>query len=213
MGSRSSGSKYFLAGVVVVMLLLAAGCRAPEEEGDWVAVIQARTESPYISTFKELNLGPIFDFHMKLPKADESWVDIWVEGFSGGKPLEPDPLISLSYGHSPRGVSEGPMGLAIVNGPENKKSMILYAPGVTSSLLEIDHRFSDQTASAWGSALGEEELRLKPGEIKTLAFYTQTQSRNISTIDPENEQQMKSILESGDTLLLMKIKVVNKRRP
>ncbi|MCF2941310.1 hypothetical protein L1N85_23445 [Paenibacillus alkaliterrae] len=56
-------------------------------------------------------------------------------------------------------------------------------------------------------AIGEEELRLKAGDVKTLAVYRQTQSSKINTFAPMDEQQLKQIIEAKDTLLILKIKV------
>lgn len=61
------------------------GCSSQNSNNNKIAYISANPDSKYENTFKELHLGILFDFKLKLPKADKSWVDIWVEGYSNGK--------------------------------------------------------------------------------------------------------------------------------
>ncbi len=90
-----------------------------------IAYISANTNSEYGNTFKELNLGLLWDFSLKLPKADKSWVTIWVEGYSNGEVVEPFPLKQLLYGLSPKQVEEGRIGFGIVN-PNSDDPLFFY---------------------------------------------------------------------------------------
>ena len=85
-----------------------------EDKGDIIAYVSVNKDSIYEKTFKDTGLGVVFDFNLKLPHADTSWVDLWVEGYSQGKPTE-DLHTQLSYGLSPNKVKEGSIGFGIIS--------------------------------------------------------------------------------------------------
>ena len=102
------------------------GCNSQDSNNDKIAYISSNTDSEYEKTFNELNLGILFDFDLKLPKADKSWVDIWVEGYSNGEVIEPFPLTHLSYGLSPKELEEGKMGFGVINPNSDQMQFFLY---------------------------------------------------------------------------------------
>ena len=59
-------------------MVISVGCNNVSNKNNKIAYISLNTESDYKKTFKELDLGIIFDFDLKLPNADKSWVEIWM---------------------------------------------------------------------------------------------------------------------------------------
>lgn len=92
--------------MIVLFMVISVGCNNIINKNDKIAYISLNTESNYKKTFEELDLGIIFDFNLTLPNADKSWVEIWLEGYSDGKIIEPFPLTGLSYGSFPNEVAE-----------------------------------------------------------------------------------------------------------
>jgi hypothetical protein len=94
------------------VLTLIIGCNNVSEV-DKIAYISSNPNSDYIKTFKDLNLGILFDFNLKLTRADKSWVTIWVEGYSNGNPIEASQFMELSCGSFPNSVEEGRWALEL----------------------------------------------------------------------------------------------------
>lgn len=84
--------------LMVIIIVFAVWCNSESSGADKIAYITVNVDSEYENTFKDLGLGILFDFKLRLTNADKSWVDIWVEGYSNGKAVEPFPLKQLSYG-------------------------------------------------------------------------------------------------------------------
>jgi hypothetical protein len=69
-----------LLSAVIVIFIFSAGCSSKIRNNKKIAYISLNTDSEYVNTFIELQLGTLFDFNLKLTDADKSWVNIWVEG-------------------------------------------------------------------------------------------------------------------------------------
>lgn len=106
-------SRRILSVIAIVLVLNLVGCSKDSDKEDKVAYITANSNSEYENVYKDLGLGILYDFDYELPFADQSWVNIWIEGYSNGRKMEPFHLTELSYGHSPELNEEGHMGLGL----------------------------------------------------------------------------------------------------
>ncbi|MGD6801904.1 hypothetical protein [Rossellomorea aquimaris] len=189
----------FLAG------LISTGCSANIDH----PTISKNTESAYEETFNDLALGMLFDFNFHLPEADKRWVTLWVESYSNGE-RDPQPLTQLSYGNNPVEVEKGNMGFGIIN-PDGEDSMVfLYGPDVKSAPEKVERDLNQGLLATWDYAIGEEEVELELGETKILAAYRKSAGNSMRTIDYQDEESVTSIIEEGETVLLLKIKVEEK---
>lgn len=200
----------YLIMFLVIALVFSAGCSSVNEDREKIAYIKVNADSKYGDTFKELNIGLISDFNLKLPYADKSWVNIWVEGYSNGKAVEPFPLTTLSYGLSPRQIEEGPMGFGILNPNSQEPLFFLYGPNVRTNPHNIENNIIYQSGiSTWGNAIGDETIALEPGEEKILAVYRQGKN-SLRTYDYQDPEAIEQMIKEDMTVLLLKIKVEEK---
>ena len=191
--------------ILLVSLFLLAGCN--NDKGD-IASISANSNSEYENTFLDLDLGILFDFNLELPRADESWVIIWVEGYKNGQKMEPSHLLELSYGASPNQHEEGNMGFGMVNPLSDNGLYFLYSPAANMKPQRIDIKTN---AVSGGSvieyAIGEDPIALEADETKVLAVYRQSASSILKNYDFEDEDAINEIIEEHETVLVLKIKV------
>lgn len=197
---------------VMFLLLFAAGCNQQagreEEEGN-IAYISVNQNSQYVKTFQDLNLGILYDFHLKLTQADQSWVTIWVEGYQHGKKTDPFRLTELSYGLHPTGeIVEGPMGFGLIRPQSDNTSLFLYSSGASIPPQEanIDLGLKEVGGSSWAYAIGEDTVGLASGETLVLGVYRQVKN-SIRTYDYQNEDDVARMISEDVTVLLLKIKV------
>lgn len=205
--SRTSRVTFFT--ILLFLLAFCSGCNNEAKRDANIAYISINENSQYKKTFKELNLGILYDFNLRLTEADTSWVTLWVEGYKHGEPTEPFRLIELSYGPSLQKVTEGPLGFGIINSPaEEDPLFFLYSSGAFSPPRTIGNIFDTETARAiaWDFAIGDKELGLQSGEIKVLGV-TREVDKIIKTYDYQDTDQINQIIEEDLTVLLLKIKV------
>lgn len=192
--------------VFLLFSVAAAGCSlSKKDDQNTIAYIKQQKDSKVADTFNALSLGTVFDFQLELPHADTSWVQLWVEGYSHGKKIQSSELYNLSFGLNPSEVSKGPMGLGIVDGGNNETFLKLYAPGASGGMKKLQNIIQVNTASMWGYAIGDKEMKLKSGETRILAFYRQRKSGEFQTMDPYDEKRLKEMMQTDDTLLLLLI--------
>ncbi|MDL4839475.1 hypothetical protein [Aquibacillus rhizosphaerae] len=198
---------YFIFGsIVLLFLILTSGCT---NTIDKTPTISVNSESEYVNTFEDLNLGILYDFNFKLPNADKSWVNLWVERYNDGK-IDFQPLTQLSYGNSPNEVTEGHLGFGMI-GPNAEDTLVfLYGPGVSTHPSLIEKESKTDMFSSWDYAIGNEEVELELGETKILAAYRETESNSMSTIDLQNEESINKMIKQDDMILLLKIKIEEK---
>ncbi|MFC5591415.1 hypothetical protein ACFPRA_21240 [Sporosarcina soli] len=189
--------------IAVLIFLLISGCTKPNKE---TATISANADSEYIHTFKDLNLGILFDFNFRLPDADKRMVTIWVEGYQDGE-KEPDPLTQIAYGSSPQQVTEGHLGFGIINSTTEESILFLYAPSVSTSPVKIESLNVPNRFSAWDYAIGDEKVALSLGETKLLAVYRQSAGNAIRTYDFQDEEAVKQMIKEDSRVLLLKMKI------
>ncbi|MWV46065.1 hypothetical protein GRF59_20810 [Paenibacillus sp. HJL G12] len=84
-----------------LLTLQLAGCAGSKPQVDTLAVIQPQKDSSYSDMFKTLSLGSVFDYNLRLPHADTTWFEVWVEGYKKGEKMQDSQLIRLSYGNAP----------------------------------------------------------------------------------------------------------------
>lgn len=194
----------------VIVLLSLVGCSAVTDKEEKVAYITANSNSEYENVFKDLGLGILYDFNLKLPHADESWVHIWVEGYSNGQKMEPFHLIDLNYGESPEPTNEGHMGFGFINPRSEDASLFLYSNSVKAPPTKLNNLMVDLSsmASSWGYSIGDEEIGLNSGETKLLAVYRATKDNKIRTYDYQDIQSIDEMIKNHSFVLLLKIKVV-----
>lgn len=193
----------FLAISFVFISLVCVGC---SEKDDTIATISPNTDSEYMHTFKDLNLGVLFDFDVRLLQVDKSWVTVWIEGYHDGEKVKPR-LAELSFGLSPKKEEKGQLGFAILNRNKKGISTLMYGPGgVSSQSDKIDKDILVSSGlSKWDYAIGDEEVKLESGETKILVVYRQADA--LKTYDPQDEKAIKRMIEEDKTVLLLKIKV------
>lgn len=192
--------------ILFLVMLTCASCSANIDH----PTISKNTESAYEETFNDLALGMLFDFNFHLPQADKRWVTLWVESYSNGE-KHPQPLTQLSYGNNPVEVEKGNLGFGIIN-PDGEDSMVfLYGPDVKSAPEKVDRELNQGKMATWDYAIGEEEVELQLGETRILAAYRESAGNSMRTIDYQDEESVDSIIEEGESVLLLKIKVEEKK--
>lgn len=197
---------YIFSAIFFIFLVIGTGCMNSSKDK---ATISVNSNSEYVQTFKDLNIGILFDFHFKLPNADKSWVTLWVERYRDGK-KESEPLTQLSYGNSPNEVEEGRLGFGMINPNSAESSVFLYGPSVTIPPSMIEKKDKAKTLSTWDYAIGDEEVELEIGESKILAVYRETESNSMSTVDLLDEESINRMIDEDNTVLLLKLKIEEK---
>ncbi|UYZ24130.1 hypothetical protein [Mesobacillus jeotgali] len=192
--------------IFIFVLVLSSGC---SHSNDKTATISVNSDSKYVKTFEELNLGILFDFDFTLPNADENWVNLWVERYNNGE-KDIKPLTQLSYGNSPNKVEKGSMGFGMINPNTDAPLVFLYGPDVRTQPQIIEKESNTNRLSTWDYAIGEEEVELEMGETKILAVYRETESDSLLTVDLQDEETVKEIIEQDDTVLVLKVKIDEK---
>lgn len=202
-------SRYRMILILVIVMTVIVGCNSGSSNNK-IAYISSNVNSEYEKTFKELNLGFLLDFNLKLPKADKSWVNIWVEGYSSGKPMEPFHLTELSYGLSPKQVEEGSIGFGMINLHNEEKLLFLYSPysSVRPHSIEDDF-FIESGMSTWSYAIGNQKIGLESGQELILGVYRQGE-KSLRTYDYQNLDSINQMINEDVTVLLLKIKVEEK---
>jgi hypothetical protein len=189
-------------------LIVSSGCTSRSDTGDGKAAVSvtANSDSEYVKTFNDLNLGILFDYDFSLPNADKRWVNLWVERYHNGK-KDSNPLTQLSYGNSPKEVEEGHLGFGMINPNSAEPLVFLYGPGVRNLPVAIEKDANTNTLSSWDYAIGKEKVELKLGETKILAVYRETKSDSLSMIDYQDEESVGKMINQDDMVMLLKLKI------
>lgn len=193
--------------IVSLLLLSGVGCvRDADTERNEIAYVSVNTTSTYQKTFEELDLGLIFDYHLKLPRADESWVQLWVEGYSDGQQIEPE-LSILEYGQSSNQEEEGNIGVGIINPNNEERQVFLYGPSVSITPHTINQDiFLTEGISSWDYAIDNKQVGLAPGEEKIIAVYRQS-AGNMNAYSYEDEESIDKMIREDAVVILLKIRV------
>ncbi|WP_197143199.1 hypothetical protein [Lysinibacillus sphaericus] len=201
-------NKYFIFSILsTLFLLFLSGCTDQKEDTE-LATISTNTDSKYANTFKDLNLGILFDYNFKLNNADENWVDLWVERYKDGK-LDSNSLTKLSYGQSPTEVEKGHIGFGILN-TDDESFAFLYGPGMKSTPQKIGKIPStENSVSGWYYAFGDETVKLKLNETYVLGVYSESKGNSLRTYDLQDENEVKKMIDDVHVVYLLKLKIHN----
>lgn len=193
--------------IFLAILLVVSGCSNQSNKEEKIAYISANVNSEYEKVFKKIGLGILFDFNLKLPHANRSWVTVWVEGYKNGGD-EPIHLTEMSYGLSPNKVEEGHMGFGIINPNSDNPSFFLYSPSGSITPHNIDENFfyKEGIIRSWDYAIGNETISLETEETKILAVY-RVGKNSLQTYDYQEMNSIKQMIDEDLTVLLLKIKV------
>ncbi|KOS64095.1 hypothetical protein AN161_04005 [Lysinibacillus sp. FJAT-14222] len=189
-----------------LFLLFLSGCTNQKETE--LATISINTDSKYVSTFKDLNLGILFDYNFKLNNADKSWVDLWVESYKDGQ-LESNSLTTLSYGQSPNEVEEGNIGFGIIKN-DDESFAFLYGPNVKATPQKIDKIHSVGNISGWNYAIEDETVELELDETYLLGVYRESKGDSMRTYDFHDENEVKKMIDDDHLVYLLKLKIHKK---
>ncbi|WP_339212437.1 hypothetical protein [Solibacillus sp. FSL W8-0372] len=196
-------NKYIiLFSTLLSILIVSSGCAISGEEK---ITIEVNSESEYVDTFKDLNLGILFDFNIKLPNAVKSWVNLWVERYIDGE-LESEPLTQLSYGNSPNKVQEGHLGFGMINTSSEEMLVFLYGPSVRTNPERIEKEAKSGIISGAEYAIGNDKVELELGETKILGVYRE-KAGSMRTFDFQDEDSINQMIQQDDEVLLLKIKL------
>ncbi|MFD2656426.1 hypothetical protein [Gracilibacillus thailandensis] len=185
----------------IILFVVCASCANDQSE---VPTISVNADSEYEKTFTDLNLGNIFDFNFYLPDADQRSVTLWVEKYEDGETAE-KPLIELFYYDSPNKVEEGNIGFGMINTETEDTIAYLYSPG--ANVQQAIRLGEEKTGTTWDYAFGDGEVELELGETKLLAAYRETNRNAFHPMDLQDEEAVNRMIEQGDLVLLLKIKV------
>lgn len=195
----------FFCILTIVLLSIVTGCSLTNEK----PTISINTDSSYVKTFEDLNLGILYNFKFRLPNADKSWVNIWVERYEDGV-RSPDPITQLSYGLSQNNIDEGDMGFGIIDHVKESPSVFLYAPSVKSHTETIEKIHNPNPIKA-GDYAFEGNLELEYDQPYLLAVYRESKGNSIrSGYVYQDEQEVEELIDEHSLIYLLKIKVEEK---
>lgn len=194
--------KFIFINIILIFLLVGASCH---HSGDAVATIKVNTNSKYVDTFEELNLGVLFDYHFNWLKADETWVNLWVERYEQGNP-EPEIVDQLIFGLSPNKTEKGNIGFGMIDPSNNTPSVFLYAPGVSNKPTSIERFHQDDGIMGWEDTIADDTLELQLGETYILAILRESPN-NLKFYNYENDMEIEKMLNETRGVLLLKIKI------
>ncbi|QUH26194.1 hypothetical protein [Serpentinicella alkaliphila] len=204
-------TRLVLSILIIISLVFTVGCNKIVDN-DVVAYISQNSGSKHESTFKELGLGILFDFNLKIPRAEERWVELWVEGYNRGNIVEP-PLTKLSYGLKPEKIAEGQMGFGIINSNSDKPLLFLYSEGIRIAPHSVDSDiFVKSSVSSWDYAISSGTFSLESEQEKVLAVYRQNEGQMRMGYNYEDADAIDEMIRDNDTVLLLKIRVDDKMK-
>lgn len=192
--------------VLIFFFTCISGCTHSNDNNNKIATISVNSDSEYVNTFEDLQLGTLFDFDLNIFNADERWIDLWVEKYIDGE-MESQPLVHLSYGNSVNEVDEGKVGFGIIKPNSEDAYAFLYGPGVKVGSAKMEQEPIDISMIAGQYAIGNEEVELQLGETKLLAAYRESERDSISTNDLQDEEVVNHMIEQDNMVLLLKIKI------
>lgn len=185
----------------MLLLIVLSGCN----HKDSLATISRASNSEHVSTFKELNLGELYEFDLTLNHADKTWVTIWIEKYEDGK-KDAQPPFELSYGSAPDKVQQGELGFGIIRTDKDPLGF-LYAPGVKTTPQKIENIRSVGVFTGWDYAIEEEKVALKEGKTQLLGAYRVSKGNSIRTYDLHDEHEVKKMISDDKIVFLLKIKI------
>jgi hypothetical protein len=193
--------------VFFLLFLIITACTHKPISEDLAGYISVDEGSNYKETFDDLGIGRVFNYNLHLLEADESWVNVWLEGYQNGQLIEPNPLSGMNYGLSLNEEERGKMGFGIIN--SNIEPLVFFYTHeirVHPKMIQEDV-FLNKGISLWNYAIDEEKVQLKYGEEKILAVYRENEESIRTGYDYENDEIIDEVIRNNETVLFFKIKV------
>lgn len=188
--------------VLVLIALLMTGCS--QIQGP---TISANVDSDYVNTFRDLNLGVLFDFDFHSPHPDNNWVNIWVDRYSYGE-KDPEPMIQLTFGNGPLTIEKSRVVFGIVNQDSDNALLFLQSSGFSTQLIQFENLFHKDFPRAWSYAIDGKKTKLHPEETNILAVVRQSSQTNfMEAIDLQDEAQIAKMLNEDSTVLVLNMKI------
>ena len=177
---------------------------------DTSLTISASPDSQYMRTFKDLNLGVLFDFSVEVPKADTSWLNLWVEEYSDGNYTEPTILITQSNALGTQESLKTQVGFGILNPNGEDVDVLLYSYNDNAKVSISKKVTLEQGITNWEYVIDAEKNGLEFGEEKIIAVYITGKDTLMSGGDYQDPNFLKEMIEANETVLFLKIKIEEK---
>jgi len=191
----------------MLFLLTIASCTQKTVDDNTAGYISIDENSSYQRTFDDLDIGEVFNYNFHWLKAKESWVSIWLEGYSNGQLIEPKSLGGMKYGLSPHKEENGKIGFGVIN--TNQEPLVFfYSNGTRVHPSKIQENIlTNKGISTWEYGIDEGEVAIKYNEEIILAMYRQNNNSIRSGYDYSDEEGIQAIIEGYETVLFLKIKI------
>jgi len=186
-------------------MLMSAGCTDSVDDTE-AATVSVQSDSEYVQTFKELQLGTLADFTVNLPRENEGSLRLWVERYQEGK-IDPQPVAELSFDLDAKEAAESPVGFGMIDADPESLLVFLYGPGVKTAPEKIENFHSSGTFFGWEYALGDEPASLKTGETIILGAYRQSSGNSIQTYDLQSKKGLEEMVRDDRVVLVLKMEI------
>ena len=180
-----------------------SGCSHSKEN---ISTISINSDSDYVKTFEELNLGILYDFDLVLHEPEQTELKVWVDMYENGKFI-PEPITDLSYTFSSNEVKVGNLGVWIIEN-ESKPLMFIYVPNANTIPQEIEPINIPGRLHAWDYAIGNKPIELALDETYLLGVYRQTDRDSIrSGYQLQNEEDVMNMIKEHSLVFLLKMQL------
>jgi hypothetical protein len=188
------------------LILLITSCTKKTIDEDIAGSISIDERSKYQETFDELRIGKIFNYNFHWHKANESWVNVWLEGYRNGHLIEPNPLNGMKYGMSPNEEVKGKLGFGLID--SNEEPLVFYYSNEThiNPSMVQENLFLNEGISLWDYGIND-EIQLKYGEEKILAVYRENKNTIRTGYDYQDDEVIEDVIKNNETVLFFKIKI------
>lgn len=196
---------------VLCTIIILVSCSKETEVKSSLPTIKPTPNSNYSKTFKELSLGQLLDFNLRIPHANERWVELWVDRYVDGV-KEEDPFINLSYGLHPNETSEGHIGFGLINPDAEFSIPIIYAPGLKTNSNPVKLHEGGRKISTWMYALDEKKkTKIELNKIVTLGIYREVAGNTIQSADIRDKEELKRIIQEDHQVLVLRLKITKNK--
>lgn len=196
-----------ITGMITILLL--TSCAKTEGENHDIAILSPYKDRSHAESIKLAGLGHLLDYQIQLPRANESWIQVWIEGYVDGKQVQEDPIWGLSFGHSPLAKETGPLGVGFI---PFEDSVLVYGYGLGARLsptrLPDEYSVAIKNANLAYAATEEDAIRLQAGESRIIGTYWQMKvGESLRSADFSNEEDVMAFTQEHSVVLLVKIQV------
>ncbi|MHA7964724.1 hypothetical protein ACX93W_11310 [Paenibacillus sp. CAU 1782] len=202
-----------IVGIIAVLLL--ASCAKTENDDNAIAILSPNKDLPHAESIKVAGLGHLLDYQIQLPRANESWLRVWLEGYVDGKRVQEDPIWEMSFGNSPFANENGPLGVGFI---PFEDSVLVYGYGPSGKLLP--NRLPDEYSVAINNAnlayaaTEDNVIRLQPDESRIIGTYWQMKvGESLRSADFLDEEDVMAFTREHSVVLLIKAQVTERDSP